>query len=104
MFMGKSSLPLWPWGWILHIRPCSACNVLQFDSGWHNTVVHGAFGAAAVSGKLLGLDQETPVNALGLVHHQAEGNLQCIHDGALAKRMGSGFAVRDGIMAALMAQ
>jgi 2-methylcitrate dehydratase PrpD len=44
------------------------------------------------------------VNAFGLAYHQAAGNLQCIHDGALAKRMGPGFAVRDGMMSVLLSR
>jgi 2-methylcitrate dehydratase PrpD len=57
-----------------------------------------------VTGKLLGLDEETLVNTFGIVYHQAGGNMQCIHDGGLSKRMGPGFAVRNGIIAALMAR
>jgi 2-methylcitrate dehydratase PrpD len=44
------------------------------------------------------------VNALGIAYHQASGNLQGSEDGALAKRMGPGFAARGGVMAGLMAQ
>jgi 2-methylcitrate dehydratase PrpD len=52
----------------------------------------------------MALDEEGFVNALGIAYHRAAGNLQCIHDGALAKRVGPGFAVRDGIMCALLAE
>ena len=88
----------------LAARLCLANKVSVFDRGWHYTVMHGNFSAAAITGKLLGLDKETLVSAFGLAYHQAGGNLQCIHDGALAKRAGPGFAARDGIMAVLMAQ
>lgn len=86
------------------IRLCMACNISMFESGWHYTTLHGNFNAAIVSGKLLGFDEETFVNACGLAYHQAGGNIQCVHDGTLAKRFGPGFAVRNGIMSALMAQ
>lgn len=74
------------------------------QDGWHFTAVHGHFGTAAVAGRILGLNEEQMVNALGISYHQAGGNSQCVIDGALTKRMGPGFAARDGIMAALMAQ
>ena len=86
------------------VRLCKACKMSLLDSGWHYTALHGNFIAAAVAGKLLGLDEEKLVDTFGIVYHQAGGNIQCIHDGALTKRMGPGFAVRNGIMAAFMAQ
>lgn len=88
----------------LAARLCLANKVSVFDRGWHYTVLHGNFSAAAIAGKLLGLDEETLVSAFGLAYHQAGGNLQCLHDGTLAKRAGPGFAARNGIMAVLMAQ
>ncbi|MGD0626411.1 MAG: MmgE/PrpD family protein [Thermodesulfobacteriota bacterium] len=86
------------------IRMCMACKISIFDSGWHYTTLHGNFNAAAVTGKLLGLDEESLVSAFGLAYHQAGGNGQCVDDGTLGKRIGPGFAVRDGIMAVMMAQ
>ena len=86
------------------VRLCMACKISMFDSGWHYTTLHGNFNAAAVAGKLLGLDEERLISAFGLAYHQAGGNGQCVDDGTLAKRMGPGLAVRDGIIAAMMAQ
>jgi 2-methylcitrate dehydratase PrpD len=86
------------------VRLCMACKISMFDSGWHYTTLHGNFNAAAVAGKLLGLDEEKLISAFGLAYHQAGGNGQCVDDGTLAKRIGPGFAVRDGIMAVMMAQ
>jgi 2-methylcitrate dehydratase PrpD len=73
-------------------------------TGWHLTSLYGVFGAAAIAGRLLGLNEEKMADALGLAYHQASGNLQVVVDGALAKRMGPGMATKDGIMAALMAK
>jgi len=72
--------------------------------GWHLTSVFGYMGAAAVAARILGLDEEGTVNAIGIGYHQSGGNGQCVKDGALAKRLGPGFAVRGGIAAALMAR
>jgi 2-methylcitrate dehydratase PrpD len=81
-----------------------AVTVTVFELGWHYTTLHGSFNGAAVAGKLLGLDEETLVSALGLAYHQAGGNYQGLHDGVLAKRVGPAFSSRDGITAALLAQ
>jgi 2-methylcitrate dehydratase PrpD len=86
------------------VRLCMACRISMFDSGWHYTTLHGNFNAAAVAGKLLRLDEDKLISAFGLAYHQAGGNGQCVDDGTLAKRIGPGLAVRDGILAVMMAQ
>lgn len=73
-------------------------------SGWHPTALYGYLGAAAMAGRLMGLDGERMVNAIGIAYHQCAGNSQCVNDGALTKRMGPGLAARGGITAALMAE
>lgn len=73
-------------------------------AGWHLTPLFGYIAAAAVSGRILGLDEETLVSAMGIAYHQCSGNGQCVNEGALTKRMGPGFAARGGIVSALMAQ
>jgi 2-methylcitrate dehydratase PrpD len=64
----------------------------------------GVFGAAAASGKLLGLSVEQMVNTLGIAFSQAAGNRQCIVDGALTKRLQAGQAASSGVFAALLAR
>ena len=73
-------------------------------SGWHPTALYGFLGAAAMAGKIMRLDEERMVNALGIAYHQCAGNGQCVIDGALTKRMGPGLAAKGGITAALMAE
>ncbi len=73
-------------------------------SGWHPTALYGYLGAAAMAGRIMGLDQERMVNAIGIAYHQSAGNSQCVSDGALTKRMGPGLAAKGGITAALMAE
>jgi 2-methylcitrate dehydratase PrpD len=75
----------------------------MFERGWHYTTLHGNFSATAVAGKLLGLEVNKMINAYGLAYHQAGGNLQGLIDGTLAKRLGPGFSVRNGITAVQMA-
>lgn len=74
------------------------------NSGWHPTALYGYLGSAAMAGKLLRLDEERMVNALGIAYHQCAGNSQCFEDGSLTKRMGPGMAAKGGITAALMGE
>jgi 2-methylcitrate dehydratase PrpD len=74
------------------------------DYGWHRTSAFGVFGATVAAGRLAGLDVEAMRNALGIAYSQASGNRQCIADGALSKRLQSGFAARDAITAVRLAQ
>jgi len=92
---------------------CRMCLVLKAPPGtkeqltwqtWHYTSLFGYFMSAAAAARLLRLDEEKTLHALGLAYHQAAGNLQSGREGAQTKRLGPGFACRGGIAAALMAQ
>ena len=72
--------------------------------GWDPTSLYGYFAAAATTGRILHLNEAQIVNALGIAYEQCAGNGQCVVDGALTLRMGSGFAVKDGIISALLAK
>ncbi|MBN1568550.1 MAG: MmgE/PrpD family protein [Acidobacteria bacterium] len=74
------------------------------DLGWHLTSLFGFMGSAATAARVLRLDEEKIVHAIGIGYHQCGGNGQCVKDGALTKRLGPGFAVKGGITAALMAK
>lgn len=73
-------------------------------TGWHFTSLYGYPTAALTVGRILGLSEEKTVSAFGIAYHQCAGNGQCVTDGALTKRMGPGFSVKGGIIAALMAE
>jgi len=74
------------------------------SSGWHPTTLLGHLAAAAIAGKIMRLDEDKMASALGLAYHQAGGAGSGVADGALAKRMGPGFAAKAGVTAALMAE
>jgi 2-methylcitrate dehydratase PrpD len=74
-----------------------------FMGGWSFGPLLGHFTAAAVTAKLLNLDEEGTHNALGIAYHQASGNAQAMRDKAASKKIGPGFASRDGVTASLMA-
>jgi 2-methylcitrate dehydratase PrpD len=82
---------------------CRVALASTVDRGWHRTAAMGVFGAAAAAGKLLGLNVEQMVNALGIAFSQAAGNRQCIVDGALTKRLQAGQASSSGVLAAILA-
>lgn len=72
--------------------------------GWHFTTLNGFMTSAAVASKVMGLEEEEIINAIGIGYHQSCGNGQAVKDGVLTKRLGPGFAVRGGIQAAMLAQ
>ena len=71
--------------------------------GWLPTAVFGGLGAAAVSGRLLGLPAEGIANAVGLAYSQAQGNRQGLLEGTIAKRLTPAFSARAGVHAAALA-
>ncbi|MBX9840793.1 MAG: MmgE/PrpD family protein [Xanthobacteraceae bacterium] len=73
------------------------------DHGWHPTMLFGVLSSAVAAARLLKLDIETTLGALGFAHHLASGSSQSILDGALTKRLGPGFAARSAVMAAYLA-
>ncbi|NLT15360.1 MAG: MmgE/PrpD family protein [Clostridiales bacterium] len=72
--------------------------------GWHLTTLNGFMTSAAVAAKILGLNEDQMISAIGIGYHQSSGNGQAVKDGVLTKRLGPGFAVRGGIQAAMLAQ
>src|SRR5579872_259511 len=73
----------------------------HYRRGWHITATCGVFGAAAGAGKLLALDAELLVSALGLAATQAAGLCECL--GTPAKSVHVGNAARNGLWSALLA-
>lgn len=71
---------------------------------WVRTATCGSFGAAAASSKVLGLSKDKIINALGIVYSQTSGNLQCLYDGGLTKRMQPALSARAGVLSALLAE
>lgn len=71
---------------------------------WHTTGTCGTFGAAAAAGKLLGLNEEQMVWALGNAGTQAAGLWEFLADGAMSKHLHPGKAAQNGILAALLAR
>ena len=76
----------------------------HYARGFHPTGTCGAFGAAAVASRLLGLNNDSMTAALGVAGSQAAGSLEFLEDGAWTKRLHPGWASNSGIWAALLAR
>ena len=71
-------------------------------AGYHPTSVYGAVAATAAAGRLLGLDVDRMVVALGIAAADASGLTQQF--GTWAKGLNAGNAARTGVLAALVSQ
>ena len=74
----------------------------HYNKGWHITSTCGVFGAAAGSGRLLGLSERALVSALGVASTQSSGLRECL--GTAAKSVSVGNAARNGLWSALLAE
>jgi 2-methylcitrate dehydratase PrpD len=74
----------------------------HYDAGWHITGTVGPFGAAVAAGKILGLNEEQMVWALGIAAVQPVGLREMF--GSMTKSFHPGRAAQNGLMAALLAQ
>ncbi|MBI4334847.1 MAG: MmgE/PrpD family protein [Chloroflexi bacterium] len=88
---------------VLRLRLASWAKSAQRHSPW-TTATYAPFAAAAVAGKLLGLDRGRMVNTIGLAFTEASNTNQCQQDGSLAIRVHHGMAVKAGLVAALLAE
>lgn len=83
---------------------CRLGVAIKTPLSWVRTATCGSFGATAAAGKVLNLKQQDLRNAFGVVYSQTSGNMQCLLDGGLSKRMQPGFSARAGVLSALMAE
>jgi 2-methylcitrate dehydratase PrpD len=81
-----------------------ACPGAFHRRGFHPTALCGAFGAAAATGRLLGLASAELATAFGLCGSQASGIIEYLADGTWTKRLHAGWAAHAGVVAAHLAQ
>jgi 2-methylcitrate dehydratase PrpD len=74
----------------------------HYDRGWHITGTAGVFGAAAATGKLLGLDRQQMSWAFGIAATQSSGLREMF--GTMCKSFHPGRAAQNGAMAAFLAK
>jgi 2-methylcitrate dehydratase PrpD len=100
---GKDFMTAVALGSDLICRLRSASGSRSHTSGW-SSETFGPFGAAAAAGKILGLNEEMLINAMGLALSQAASGLQSFIDGSLAVRLQQGLSARAGLVSAVLAQ
>jgi 2-methylcitrate dehydratase PrpD len=74
----------------------------HYDIGWHITGTAGVFGAAAAAGKILGLDEQQMIWALGIAGTQSSGFREMF--GTMCKSFHPGRAAQNGLVAAFLAK
>ena len=74
----------------------------HYQHGWHITATCGVFGAAVAAARILHLDAQRMHCALALAATQACGLVEML--GSAARALNPGFAARNGIAAALLAE
>lgn len=91
-------------GYEVTYRIASHVNPAQINKGFHPSSNCGAYGAAAVAGKLMGLNEEQLANALGQAGMLASGTMEATKSGQRAKCVQVGNAAYNGILAAYLAE
>lgn len=81
-----------------------AASGFGFTLGWDGTGTVNAFGAAAIAGKLMGLNKLQLRNAMGIVLNQIGSTFQIIWDGTIAFKLPQGLSARAGIFSAQLAK
>lgn len=102
-FNGKDVILATVIGYELGTRIGNTVSPSAFHRGFHPCGLTSTFASAATIAKILKLDIDQFVSALGLAGSQAAG-LMASQFGAMAKRFHSGKAAQNGIIAALCAK
>lgn len=81
-----------------------AASNLDVDAGFDSTGTVNAFGAAAIAGRLMGLNEQQMLNAFGIVLNQFAGTFQNIFDGAHSFKLPQGLSAQAGIFSVALAK
>lgn len=98
---GRVALAAFVAGFETETRVGCAAGPGHYEVGWHVTGTVGHLGAAAAASRMLGLDADTTVRALGTAGTQAAG-LKEVY-GTDGKALHPGKAAMDGLLAAVLA-
>jgi 2-methylcitrate dehydratase PrpD len=88
----------------IQIRISWACSPFLIYRGHHPPVGVGPFGAAAAGAVLMGLDEETTLNALAIAGSHSAGLIEYTKTGGSVKRIHSAIPTAAGVRAALFAK
>ena len=99
---GRDLLLAFALGVEIECRLGNAISPEHYARGWHITSTCGTLGAAAASGKLLSLDTERMMWAIGAAATQTGGLVERL--GTATKSLSVGNAARNGLWSALLAE
>ena len=99
---GKDVIAAFAVGFEIAARIGAAVGLSHYQRGWHATATIGRFGAATAAAKLLKLNFDETVNALGIAGTQIAGLRQVF--GTMCKPFHAGKAAMDGVLSAFLAK
>lgn len=99
---GEALLHAFVLGVEVECRLGNAVSPGHYSRGWHITSTCGVFGSAAATARVLGLDVERTVWAMGNAAAQSAGLIENL--GTMAKSISVGGAARGGLLAAFLAE
>ena len=76
----------------------------SYKRGFHPTGTCGTFGSSVASSKILGLQEEEILYAIGISGSQAAGSMEYLAQGAWTKPFHAGWAAHSGMVAALLSR
>jgi 2-methylcitrate dehydratase PrpD len=99
---GKRILEAYSIGWEVGSKLCTGVSNSLFEQGWHPTATAGTLGATVACAKLLGLNVDQILMALGIAASEASGLRY--NFGTDTKPLHAGMAARNAVTAVLLAQ
>jgi 2-methylcitrate dehydratase PrpD len=99
---GKDAITAYVAGFETESRIARAVNFHHYEKGWHPTTTLGIFGTVAASALLLDLSEDETETALALAVSLASGVKA--NFGTMTKPLHVGHCVRNGMLAAMLAQ
>ena len=90
-------------GYEVGIRAALAAGKSHYEY-WHTTATCGTFGAAAGAARVMGLETEPFVWAIGSAGTQSAGLWEFLTDGAMSKQLHPGKSSMNGLLSALLAK
>jgi len=93
-------------GYEIMIRVGRAINPSSLNRGFHITGITGPFGAAGAAAKIMGLNREQTVAALGIAGLQSSGLIQVNHEeeGSMVKPINPARASMSGLLSCVLAR
>ena len=91
-------------GWEIAVRLGLAAKGRFHDVGFHGTGIVSSFVCACVAGRLMGLDRQTLINAMGICGSQSAALQEFLHDGSWTKKIHPGWGCHSALYALSMAK